>query len=111
MPSTLMFEPLHVGPMTVKNRIIAPPHAALLGSTTGTEDEAERYISYWEGIAAESVYDGSDSVVLACGAVPNSGLFEALKDGGREVHVLGDAHAPRRIVFATPQGYELAKQL
>lgn len=46
-----MFEPLQVRPMTVKNRITAPPHAALLGNIIGTED------------------------------------------GGREVHVLGDAYA------------------
>src|SRR5690348_5688272 len=55
-----MFEPLQVGPIILKNRIVAPPHAALLGSIIGTEDEAERYISYWESIAA-----GGTGMVIA----------------------------------------------
>jgi 2,4-dienoyl-CoA reductase-like NADH-dependent reductase (Old Yellow Enzyme family)/thioredoxin reductase len=59
----------------------------------------------------EAVHDGFDSVVLACGATPNSRLFDELEELGRDVHVLGDAYAPRRIVFATQQGYELGKRI
>jgi 2,4-dienoyl-CoA reductase-like NADH-dependent reductase (Old Yellow Enzyme family)/thioredoxin reductase len=59
----------------------------------------------------ETVHEGFDSVVLACGAVPNASLYTTLEEERPDVHVLGDAFAPRRIVFATKQGYELAKRL
>ena len=58
-----------------------------------------------------TVHDGFDSVVLACGAVPEASLYTKLEGERPNVHVLGDAYAPRRIVFATQQGYELAKRL
>lgn len=52
-----------------------------------------------------------DSVVLACGSVSEAGLYAAIKDRVAEAHVLGDAYAPRRLVFATRQAYALAAQL
>jgi 2,4-dienoyl-CoA reductase-like NADH-dependent reductase (Old Yellow Enzyme family)/threonine dehydrogenase-like Zn-dependent dehydrogenase len=55
--------------------------------------------------------DGVDSVVLACGAVPNNALFAAVKATRPDVHLLGDAYAPRRMVFATRQAYALAAAL
>lgn len=51
MTHRLMFEPIRIGRMTVRNRIAAPPHAAMLGALLGSEDEAERYISYWRSLA------------------------------------------------------------
>lgn len=59
----------------------------------------------------ESRHRGFDSVVLACGAVPNVDLFEELDGRVPQLHVLGDAYAPRRITFATQQGHELGKLL
>jgi len=53
--------------------------------------------------------DGIDSVVLACGSVPVDELYLAVKDQHPRVHLLGDAFAPRRMVFATRQAYELAR--
>ena len=53
--------------------------------------------------------DGFDSVVLACGAIPVDELFRALRHRHDRVHLLGDAFAPRRMVFATRQAYELAR--
>lgn len=50
-----------------------------------------------------------DSVVLACGGVAENELYLALKGHLPEVHVLGDAYAPRRISFATRQAYHLAR--
>ena len=50
-----------------------------------------------------------DSVVLACGGVADDGLYRSLKSRLPEVHILGDAYAPRRISFATRQAYNLAK--
>jgi 2,4-dienoyl-CoA reductase-like NADH-dependent reductase (Old Yellow Enzyme family)/thioredoxin reductase len=54
---------------------------------------------------------GFDGVVLACGAVGDDRLFHEL--GGRhpDVRVLGDAFAPRRMVFATRQAWALMESL
>ena len=54
---------------------------------------------------------GFDSVVLACGSVSDSALYDELRGELPDVHVLGDAYAPRRLVFATRQAYALAEQL
>jgi pyruvate/2-oxoglutarate dehydrogenase complex dihydrolipoamide dehydrogenase (E3) component len=55
--------------------------------------------------------EGVDSVVLACGAIPNNELYLSLKQARPNVHVLGDAYAPRRMVFATRQAWHLASVL
>lgn len=52
--------------------------------------------------------DGVDHVVLACGAIPADGLFRAVKGNHPNVHLLGDAYAPRRMVFATRQAWAVA---
>ena len=49
--------------------------------------------------------------MLACGSESDSRLFDELHGQLPEVHVLGDAYAPRRVVFATRQAYALAEQL
>jgi 2,4-dienoyl-CoA reductase-like NADH-dependent reductase (Old Yellow Enzyme family)/thioredoxin reductase len=48
------------------------------------------------------------SVVLACGLVPDDGLARALEGHIAEVHVVGDALAPRRIMHATLEGARAA---
>lgn len=70
------------------------------------------------GIRVRNVYSrqtedltGFDSVVLSCGGDSDAGLYEALRPRLPEVHVLGDAFAPRRLVFATRQAYALAQTL
>jgi hypothetical protein len=55
--------------------------------------------------------DEIDSVVLACGSQSDSALFDDLSGQHPDVHVLGDAYAPRRLVFATRQAYALALEL
>jgi 2,4-dienoyl-CoA reductase-like NADH-dependent reductase (Old Yellow Enzyme family)/thioredoxin reductase len=55
--------------------------------------------------------DGIDSVVLACGSQSDSALYEQVRDRHPDTHVLGDAYAPRRLVFATRQAYALAREL
>jgi len=52
---------------------------------------------------------GVDSVVLACGAIADDGLFHAVRSAHSDAHVLGDAYAPRRMVFATRQAFDLAR--
>ncbi len=61
----------------------------------------------------EETVAGFDSVVLACGSVSDSSLYDTLRAAGSvaDLHVLGDAYAPRRLVFATKQAYALAELL
>ncbi|CAM3275520.1 FAD-dependent oxidoreductase [Nocardioides dubius] len=54
---------------------------------------------------------GFDSVVLACGADSDDGLFQELRGRVPELHVLGDAYAPRRLSHVTRQAYALAEAL
>jgi 2,4-dienoyl-CoA reductase-like NADH-dependent reductase (Old Yellow Enzyme family) len=53
--------------------------------------------------------DDVDHVVLACGSVPTDGLYRDLRPRHPEVHRLGDAYAPRRMVFATRQAWSLVE--
>ena len=59
----------------------------------------------------EHEIDGIDSVVLACGSQSDSALYEQLRGRHPDTRVLGDAYAPRRLVFATRQAYALAREL
>ena len=52
-----------------------------------------------------------DSVVVAAGSQGNDSLFHQLKGQHPSVHLLGDAFAPRRVVFATRQAFELSRTL
>lgn len=52
-----------------------------------------------------------DTVALACGGRSDSALFETVQQKRPNVHVLGDAFAPRRMVFATRQAHTLARLL
>jgi 2,4-dienoyl-CoA reductase-like NADH-dependent reductase (Old Yellow Enzyme family)/NADPH-dependent 2,4-dienoyl-CoA reductase/sulfur reductase-like enzyme len=52
-----------------------------------------------------------DSVILATGSIPNDSLYRELKALRPNVHILGDAFAPRRMVFATRQAFDLAQTL
>ncbi|MEV0567419.1 FAD-dependent oxidoreductase [Dactylosporangium sp. NPDC050588] len=55
---------------------------------------------------------GFDTVVLACGGTSEAGLYALAREQGRaDVHVLGDAYAPRRLVFATRQALVVARLL
>ena len=71
-----------------------------------------------DGIEIRQIYSGRrerltgfDSVVLSCGGEADSALHDALVGTRPEVHLLGDAYAPRRLVFATRQAYALARLL
>ncbi len=55
--------------------------------------------------------DGIDTVVLATGALSEDGLFQAVRHRHPAAHLLGDAFAPRRMVYATRQAYILATTL
>ena len=55
--------------------------------------------------------DGFDSVVLVTGSIPDDALYRELRSQRSDVHLLGDAFAPRRMVFATRQAFALAQTL
>jgi len=71
-----------------------------------------------DSVVARNVYSQKtrtvgpfDTVVLACGGVSESSLYDELKGSVEDLHILGDAYAPRRLVFATRQAYALADSL
>jgi 2,4-dienoyl-CoA reductase-like NADH-dependent reductase (Old Yellow Enzyme family)/thioredoxin reductase len=76
---------------------------------TGVTDEGVQVRHAYSGRA--ELIRGIDSVVLACGGVPEASLYEELKGQHPRVHLLGDAFAPRRLLFATKQAYALASLL
>jgi NADPH-dependent 2,4-dienoyl-CoA reductase/sulfur reductase-like enzyme len=53
----------------------------------------------------------ADSVVLACGGLARTELHAALAGRVPELHLLGDAWAPRRLTIATRQAWELGRLL
>lgn len=50
----------------------------------------------------------ADTVVIACGFKRTDGLFEELKGKVAELHVIGDAKQPRRIIDAVSEGFVTA---
>lgn len=60
---------------------------------------------------APTVVEGFDTVVLACGGASENALYRELEGKVADLHILGDAYAPRRITFATRQAWSLARQL
>jgi NADPH-dependent 2,4-dienoyl-CoA reductase/sulfur reductase-like enzyme len=112
--------------------VYSTPAAAVLlgryisGSILGRLDAAGvtfRYLEKLDSISAHGavlrhIYSGRkrtctdyDSVVLACGGVAESGLYQQVRSERSRVHILGDAYAPRRLVFATRQACALADLL
>ena len=82
----------------------------LVGSTQLTAWEAGRAHLRHVHSARASTLD-VDAVVLAYGAEPRSELHTDLVARGVRTHLLGDAFAPRRLVFATRQAWDLAVTL
>ena len=52
-----------------------------------------------------------DDVVLACGSASRTELLDQIVDRHSRVHVIGDAFAPRRLLFASKQAFALAQLL
>jgi 2,4-dienoyl-CoA reductase-like NADH-dependent reductase (Old Yellow Enzyme family)/thioredoxin reductase len=58
----------------------------------------------------ESIHN-VDSIVLALGASPVDQLSEKIKDKVAEVHVIGDAKQPRKVLEATAEGAEVGRKI
>ena len=104
-----------IAPLIGKYSIGAP--LAKLSAAGAQVRVMERIVSIQpRELVAHNIYSGAervitdfDNLVLACGGTAENGLYHALKDRVPELHLLGDAYAPRRISFATRQAYELAR--
>jgi 2,4-dienoyl-CoA reductase-like NADH-dependent reductase (Old Yellow Enzyme family)/thioredoxin reductase len=98
----------------------------IIGGILGRLDAADvRFVFMEEVVGIErhtvttrNVYSGKkrslaefDSVVLACGSVSDSRLYDELRGHHHDLHILGDAYAPRRLVFATRQAWALAHHI
>ncbi|OHD66343.1 MAG: hypothetical protein A2176_07625 [Spirochaetes bacterium RBG_13_51_14] len=59
---------------------------------------------------AEEVISGMDCIVLAMGAEPVDDLSGAA-GGVAEIHVIGDARAPRQVLDAIREGFEIGRAL
>ncbi|MGX4694813.1 FAD-dependent oxidoreductase [Streptomyces sp. JNUCC 63] len=114
---TMLYPTLAIAPLVGKYSIGAP--LAKLSAGGARLDVTERVCAIESGrVVSHNVYSGAqrehsgfDSVVLACGGEAESGLYTALRGRVPELHLLGNAYAPRRISFATRQAYELARKL
>jgi 2,4-dienoyl-CoA reductase-like NADH-dependent reductase (Old Yellow Enzyme family)/thioredoxin reductase len=76
---------------------------------TGIEEGVVHFRDVFAG--SERDITGVDAVVMACGRQPDPTLRRQLQGRVGELHVIGDAFAPRRITFATRQAWALAGQL
>jgi hypothetical protein len=54
---------------------------------------------------------GVDTVVVACGGKENNALYYALKDQVKELHMVGDVNAVRKVPDATMDGATLGRWL
>lgn len=43
-----LFEPIRIGTMQLRNRVMLPPHARLIGNPFGTTKEAHRFVTYFQ---------------------------------------------------------------
>jgi 2,4-dienoyl-CoA reductase-like NADH-dependent reductase (Old Yellow Enzyme family)/thioredoxin reductase len=75
----------------------------------GIEQDAVRVRHIYSG--RQETVGGFDTVVLSCGGVSDAAVFAGVSAARDDVHVLGDAYAPRRLVFATRQAIALADLL
>lgn len=80
-----------------------------LEKLVSVDDQGARFRHIYSG--RTRTYDDFDSVVMACGASSDDSLFQSVSAVRDDVHVLGDAYAPRRLVFATRQAYALAEKI
>lgn len=53
----------------------------------------------------------ADSIVLACGALPNTNLFQKLRQNSYAIHLAGDCAKPRTILEAVEDGARIAMEI
>ena len=55
--------------------------------------------------------EGFTHVIYAVGSKENAGLYEAIKDCGKTIHIIGDAHKVGQALDAVAEGTEVALQI
>jgi uncharacterized FAD-dependent dehydrogenase len=53
----------------------------------------------------------ADTIVFAAGGRADDGLYHRLRDRVPEIHLIGDALAPRRVIYATRDGNRVGKAI
>ena len=53
----------------------------------------------------------ADTILVAIPSKPNKGLFQAFKNKGLEVYLIGDAREPRVIGDAIADGYQVGRSI
>ena len=82
-----LFEPIRVGTMALRNRIMLPPHGAAIGNLWGSVEQAKTNVGYWASRAQDGVawIDGItgfvDNTVIAPGFVPTKAFDENVPPG------------------------------
>jgi 2,4-dienoyl-CoA reductase (NADPH2) len=84
-----------------------------MGIKTLTRTQAKEITR--EGVIAErdgkDLFLKGDTVVIAAGARPDNRLYEELKGRVAEVHLIGDAKSPRKVLEAVAEGFEAGKTI
>jgi 2,4-dienoyl-CoA reductase-like NADH-dependent reductase (Old Yellow Enzyme family)/thioredoxin reductase len=74
-------------------------------SLDGLEDGRLTAFNVYNGDATE--LDDVAAVTYSTPRIPDDGLRPVFEAAGREVHLIGDCYAPRSVLAATRQGYEV----
>jgi thioredoxin reductase len=88
-----------------KNGVVISP------STRVRAIEDRAVIAYNVHTGEERSMEGVDTVVLSLGSRPDTRLHAALRGTVRELHLVGAAFAPRRLVDATQHGADVGRLL
>jgi len=84
-----------------------------MGIKTLTRTQAKEITR--EGVIAErdgkDLFLKGDTVVIAAGARPDNRLYEELKGRVAEVHLIGDAKSPRKVLEAVAEGFEAGRTI
>jgi hypothetical protein len=86
-----------------RDNLIMHPMKVLTDFKEGTATLLNIYLGTWEKL------DKIDAVVETGIKAPNNGLYESLKDKVPEIHIIGDAAAPRDVASALQDAVGLSK--
>lgn len=87
-----LFQPIDLGPMRLRNRIMVPPHGSGIGNLWGTPEQAEQHISYWES----RILDGAAWMDGVRGRVQNHSI-PGFETGGYGAETLGNYRQPNYV--------------
>lgn len=122
-PFPLTFSPIAVGHLRLANRLC---HVATLTNFAEANRPSRRHADYYAARARgdagtlilEHLYSRQqrrlteiDTVVLAGGYRPVTGLGDALRGKVHDLHLIGDCYAPRKAAAAVHEGHRAGRSL